>query len=514
MDMIFSQEKIAKTDKDFRAFNENLKNRIISVKDKKYSKNLPGEEKNAAQIIFIRFPRVNDNNAHPCEAVWPLSAGITATILKNKGYRVQIVDLQTKQKITLTQIYSRIASGNVKILFVQYETPSFYSALHFSRRAKNINKDLIIVGFGQHARALAQEIIKEGGADICITTDPEFVVKDLTRAIENGNLEQVSNIVYKDSQGGICVSQGKTAGFNVDGLPYIDLSLFDLGMYKRKKFPKPFFWGKRWGFIRSSLGCPYQCVFCSSLLRHSINKEYKPHSTDYIYNQIKYYKEKFGINVFSFEDDIFTIDDKRTLELCEAISPLKIKWVADGVRADQLSIDVLRAMKDSGCFGLGIGIESGSQRILDILRKNETVSCIRQNALTVKKLGMILVGYVLIGSPTETENDFKETVSLINDIKPHVLYLHHFTPYPDSEAYTIYNDKIDLTRMNHYKNEGENFSHIDSHRLKRLMKDFYKKYYFSPAYLKDYLKIRFKYLAFDFNECILIKEAIKFLISK
>lgn len=512
IDMIFSQEKIAKADKDFRAFNENLRNRIISAKDKKYSENFSENEKNAAEIIFIRFPRINDNNAHPCEAVWPLSAGITATILKNKGYKVKIFDLQAKQKITLTQIYGRIASGNAKILFVQYETPSFSSGLSFSRQAKKINKDLIVVGFGQHARALAQEVIKDGGADICITTDPEFIVKDLMEAIEDGNLEHVSNIVYKDNQECVCVSHGEVADFNINSLPYMDLSLFDFEMYKRKKFPKPFFGGKRWGFIRSSLGCPYQCVFCSSLLRHSINKKYKPHSIEYIYNQIKYYKDKFGITVFSFEDDIFTIDDKRTIELCKAISPLNIRWVADGVRADHLSTDLLKAMKNSGCFGVGIGIESGSQRILDILRKNETVSCIRKNALAVKELGMILVGYVLIGSPTEAENDFKETINMINNIRPHVLYLHYFTPYPDSEAYKIYNDKIDLNRMNHYKNAGKNFSQIDSCRLKRLMKDFYKKYYFSSAYIKDYLKIRFKYLMFDFNEIILIKEAIRFLI--
>ena len=476
---------------------------------------MPQSGSNAARkvkkVIFLILPRLIDKNSHPHEAVWPLSAGVSATILKQQGYSVCIIDLQAEKRLNTEEIAEKICKSGAEVLFLQYETVSFENALLLSKSIRNVRDDLCIVGFGQHAFALPEEIIGRGGADICVTADLEFVVKDLVHAIESGRLDSVRNIVYRDGKKITAIQRGNI-DYNVDTLPYIDLSLLQLGKYTRKKFPKPFFWGKNWGFIRTTMGCPYNCFFCSPLLRHSIIKGYKMHSIGYIIDQIKYYK-KCGINVFSMEDDVFSLDEERTVELCRRLFSLKIKWVVDGTRADKISMRVLKEMKRSGCFGIGIGVESGSDRVLNILQKGENTSQIKEAALGIKKMGFILVGYVIIGSPGETEQDLSATVSLIKEIKPHILYLHYFVPYPGSPAYNKYLG-LDYRSMNHYRFNGINFSRIESISLESFMKMFYKKYYCSLSYIKEYIKIRAKYGLVDFNEWGLAVETLRFILRR
>ena len=126
----------------------------------------------------------------------------------------------------------------------------------------------------------------------------------------------------------------------------------------------------------------------------------------------------------------------------------------------------------------------------------------------------MLVGYVIIGNPTETEKDLDETVNFVEEIRPHVLYIHYFIPYPGSEAYNIYKERIKEKAFSHYNYSGINLSEVETERLRDFMKYFYKRYYFSWSYFKEYFKGRFRYAVFDFNELLLIRETLNFIIKR
>lgn len=464
------------------------------------------------KIVFVRFPKTLRKESHPTEAVWPLSIGISATILKGLGFSVKIVDLQVEETNQYDYALKTAMSLDAGILFIQYETLSLYLASSFCSQMRRVKENIVIIGFGQHASALPKELIENYGADICITTDLELVVRELIHAIESDTLGEFKNIVYKDCRK--VISKGSVVpDFPINSLPFINLSLFQLAKYRRKKFPKPFFWGRNWGFVRTSLGCLYHCMFCSPLLRHSIEKEYRAHSIEYIYRQIKYYKEEFGLKVFSMEDDIFSVDENRTRHLCDALGDLKIKWVVDGARADRLSVDSIKAMRRAGCYGIGLGIESGSQNVLNRLRKQLSREKVKECALAIKKGGMLLAGYVILGAPNETEHDLRETFRLVKEIAPHVLYAHYFIPYPGSPAYALFKEKLLCAHMTHYRYSGLNFSNMDEASLKNCMKMLYKHYYFSFNYLKEYIIGRLKYALFDVHEVLLLKDAITFIMS-
>ncbi len=147
-------------------------------------------------IVFIRFHGNYGKVKHPSEIVWPISAGIAATILKNEGFNVKIIDMQTGMYSDFQSVQECITRIGANIIFFQYETPSFNIALGFSKSIKENNKDLLMIAFGQHASFFPKEIIRERGADICVTTDLEFIVRDLICAINKGCLDNIRNIVY------------------------------------------------------------------------------------------------------------------------------------------------------------------------------------------------------------------------------------------------------------------------------------------------------------------------------
>ena len=463
------------------------------------------------KVVFIRFPKHLQKKSHPTETVWPFSIGIAGTILKRLGFSIKIIDLQVEENQRYDNAMQAILSLDMDMLFVQYETLSLCLASSFCAQLRKVKENIIVIGFGQHASALPRELIESHGADICITTDLEFVIEELVHAIQNDSLVKLKNIAYKDCEK-VIIKESAVPDFHPDSLPFVDPSLFQLTRYRRKKFPKPFFWGKDWGFVRTSLGCPYHCIFCSPLLRHSIEKAYRAHSIGYIYRQIKYYKEEFGLRTFSMEDDIFSIDEDRTLRLCDALRSLRIRWVVDGARADRLSAALLKMMKQAGCYGIGIGIESGSQNILDSLGKQQNREKIKECALTIKKTGMLLVGYVMVGAPRETEHEVEETFRLIREIAPHVLYAHYFIPYPGSQAYELFKEKLFLAHMTHYRYPRVNFSNMDAIVLRNCMKTLYARYYLSFSYLKEYITGRLKYALFDIHEVMLLKDAIVFIM--
>ncbi len=463
------------------------------------------------KILFVRFPRQSEKS-HPYEKILPISLCLAATILKENNYMVTVKDFFLKEE-RLYEFFKYLNQIEIDIVFLQYESPSVSIINDFVRRIKEINDAAVVIAFGSYAYSAPIYILKNSFIDICVTSDIEFVALDLVKAVISNNVKDVPNVVFRDIQGEI-IENYKKEYFDIDTLPYIDLSLIRKGDYFRKKYPYYPGYGKYWGFIRTSYGCPYKCSFCSLLLRNSLSEKYKEHSVQYVLENVRYYKHKHNIRLFSFEDDSFGINKARTIELCSALKKENVKWVVEGIRADCIDEDIIKAMSEAGCYGIGMGVESGSNKILNILNKKETVEDIIKAAMIIKKYKMLLVATVMIGNPDETIDDLNKTKELIKIIKPHILYIHYFTLYPDTEFFGANNMQYAAHDINHYKYNGVNVSCINHQLLKRSMKDFYKEYYFSLAYIKEYVFGRLKYSLFSIKEWRLIFEAFSFLNKK
>ncbi len=151
--------------------------------------------------------------------------------------------------------------------------------------------------------------------------------------------------------------------------------------------------------------------------------------------EIRFWYEK-GIGEFYIQDDNFTINRKRAIELCRLIidSNLKVRYKISS-RVDHLDDELLGYLKRSGCYRINFGVESGSQKVLDYLQKGIKVEQIEETFRLAKKHGISTFAYIMIGTPIETASDYEETESLIRKIKPDHLHCSICTPMPETYLY-------------------------------------------------------------------------------
>ncbi|MGC9049061.1 MAG: B12-binding domain-containing radical SAM protein [Patescibacteria group bacterium] len=180
-------------------------------------------------------------------------------------------------------------------------------------------------------------------------------------------------------------------------------------------------------------GCPYNCIFCHNTWR---GIPFRFHSPERVVSEIRDIKNKYNISHLFFIDDNLFVNKHWLREICRLLihNQINIVWGCNA-RVDNIDSDILRIVKEAGCRQLTFGFESGSQRILDILRKGTTVE---QNRLAIKmckEAGILATGTFMIGNPTETEEDVRLTQQFIkeNDIDNYGVCL--TTPYPGTELW-------------------------------------------------------------------------------
>jgi len=179
--------------------------------------------------------------------------------------------------------------------------------------------------------------------------------------------------------------------------------------------------------IFTSRGCMYRCSFC---YRHMSG--YRKHSVNYIIRHIKFLMDRFGINGFSFMDELFNGDIEWVIELCDQIenNNLKIAYRTSGVRVDKVSERMLRRLYETGCFNLNYGQESGSDKILKEYRKGVSREDNIKTTLLTRKCGIYSTVQLVIGSPGETQETIMETVDFLREVGVRQYSLNYLIPFP------------------------------------------------------------------------------------
>jgi anaerobic magnesium-protoporphyrin IX monomethyl ester cyclase len=182
------------------------------------------------------------------------------------------------------------------------------------------------------------------------------------------------------------------------------------------------------GLIMTSRGCPFSCTFCAT-----DNRQVRYRSIEHILREIKHVQATYKTVHFTLKDDSFTINKKRVAEFCDALmrENLRIGWECN-TRVDLVTEEMLRTMKRAGCNGVKVGIESGSERVLERMNKRITVEQVRAAAKLFRKVGIHWTGYFLIGTPGETIEDIYKTLDFMYEIRPDFAALGVYEPFPET----------------------------------------------------------------------------------
>jgi radical SAM superfamily enzyme YgiQ (UPF0313 family) len=222
-----------------------------------------------------------------------------------------------------------------------------------------------------------------------------------------------------------------------------------------------------------------------------------------------------GVDAFYTIDDVFSLDKERVEEICRRLlqQNLPIGWTIQ-TRGDLIDKPILKLMKQAGCCGVKMGIESGVPRILKLIRKNATREQLLQAARDTQEAGLSLTTYYMVGHPTETREEMEETFRFARLVASDMVQMAFHTPYPGSATYEMYKDHVDdLSELSHYETQHVNLSEVDSATLERLQRYFYLRYYFSPPQFMRYLRRRAVYRLTDPTEWQLGLMSLKYLLG-
>lgn len=324
-------------------------------------------------------------------------------VLRQTGHEVEILD-QDVLGYSSNEVLKWIKKRDPAILGLSPLTVSLESALQIAQLAKEWNEALIIV-FGNVLATLCYKELLENYKfiDYCLRGETENTFPLFTKIVtEGGDPKDVPGLSYrKDNL--IKSNPSPPLNRNLDAIPIPDREkLIDFN-YKMGSH--------KFSILATSRGCPFRCKFCGVHLVSNSRGIWRPRSIENVLKELNFLQSN-GYEEFSFVDDCFTVNPKRTILLCQKMRQEKMDmiWSCEG-RIDQGTKEVLRTIHDANCYSLLLGIESANQRILDYYNKQITPEMSRKVISNVKKAGIENVtGLFVVGSPDETIQEIIHTL--------------------------------------------------------------------------------------------------------
>lgn len=362
----------------------------------------------------------------------PLGAGYIAGYLIKHGFNVKILDNDIEQ---LNREEFSVYIREIRPSYVGFSTftNSICNTLDFAAAVKEVNKDIKVIMGGTHASALPKSLLRYDPVDVVVKGEGEETTLDLLRALENSeNLKNVKGIIYKDGEQ-IIENPDRELIKDIDSLPFPAYELLPMDRYY---LPASRRMGTgRTGSIMTGRGCPYRCTFCS---RSVFGRKVRLRSPENVVEEMKHLVLNYKIKEFLVWDDIFTLDEKRAIEICRLIrkNGLNIIWSCSS-RVDCASDELYYELSMAGCREILFGAESGSQIILDSLQKDTTLSQTEESVKLCKKHNMLAFCTFMLGSPLETKETLIETLRFVKKLNPHYAIFCLLAPLPGSQLFDM-----------------------------------------------------------------------------
>ncbi|MDO8602521.1 MAG: radical SAM protein [Candidatus Omnitrophota bacterium] len=398
-----------------------------------------------------------------------------------------------------------------------------YTVYGISCNIFNLNSGIEIAGIIKDRNPLSKVVIggrctafpsetllkKFSNVDFLIRGEGEEAMLDLCRALkENSQINFIKGVSYRN--GGSIIENPPGDPIDLDKLPFPARHLLP---NKRYRMHPPFGIYPPTTIIETSRGCGYGCIFCS------LPREVRERSVDRVIEDIQDVVEKLGIKEVHFIDPNFTYNQNRIIELCNRIikKNIRIHWSCK-TRVDLVSEELLKVMAKAGCYMISFGLESGSQKILDILNKKIKIQDTENAFKLCKKANIRTLAYTLLGSPGETRDTIEQTLRLVEKVDPDFVLYGELLPDPSSPLVkkAIEEKVMDFDKLiDFYVDNKNNHSLFDKNNIYNVSTEDIGSF-IRYANARFYLRVRYIFkrllLLRNVNEIIIMIKGVIFLL--
>lgn len=411
----------------------------------------------------------------------PLSLMYLAAALEKEYINVKIID-DDMYHAGFSKVASIASKIDPSVIGITATTATIENALGYIRSIKDVLPNTLTVIGGPHPTFLPEETLKnEKSLDAVVIGEGEGTIVEIARKCddtENNELSEIKGIIYKENNR-IRSNPPRAPIKDLDDIPFPARHLLPFKDYADS--------GHAGGMI-TSRGCAFSCNYCSSSL--IMGKKFRTRSPENVVDEVEELYYKYSIRDMAFIDDIFMLNKRRAMAIADEIKNrnLDINFVTSS-RVDTLNRELLKSLKNSGMSTLYCGVESGSQRVLDLMGKGITLKQIEDAIKVIKDLDIAIIASFIIGYPGETEKEMDQTIDFSIKLEPDFAQYSILTPFPGTPIYYELKQKdlIDNENWDEYTAMNSVINYVKLGLSKKLVKrkltKAYLKFYTRPKYI-------------------------------
>jgi len=417
----------------------------------------------------------------------PLGFAYVAAAAERRGHRVMIVDAEAED-LGLSEVLSRVSAFGPELIGFTATSPTFQLTTDFATKVKAAFPKVPTVIGGTHVAIFQKAVLEENPVySFGVIGDGEDALPELLESLSEGSgFEDVKGLLWRGDDT-VVQNEFRPLVRDLDVYPFPARHLLRNELYLRNVPYKGYCVSAS---VVSSRGCPYDCIFCAvKNVPNGTMARFR--SPENVIEELKLIVQGIGIRHVAFNDDCLTFHREKVLGLCGMIRSTGLKFTWEGLsRADRVDRELLREMRRAGLNRLSFGIESGNQRILDVLQKHETLEEIANAIRITHEEGIVTRGSVIIGSPYETSKEVEDTFRFITSIKElDEVVVNIMQPYPGTKMREMALKGIGGTKLietglsdlRRFGNASMEVNDLSASKLVELQREGMKRFYLRPS---------------------------------
>ena len=412
----------------------------------------------------------------------PLNLMYLAAALENASMSVKIIDDDLYQ-VDYKKIANLASKIDPTIVGITATTATIENSLKYIKAIKKVLPNTLTIIGGPHSTFMPVETLKsEDSLDIVVIGEGEETIVEIAEKYKNDkmkNLSEIKGIFYRNNDK-ISTTPSRPLIKNLDNLPFPARHLVPFKSYRTSK--------NQSGGMITSRGCVFSCNYCSSSL--IMGKKFRTRSPENVVDEMEELVYKYGVKDIAFLDDIFMLNKRRAMAIADEIKNrgLDLSFITSS-RVDTVNYELLEHLKNAGMSTLYCGVESGSQRVLDLMGKGITLKQIEDAVKAAKDVDIDVMGSFILGYPGETSKEMDQTINFSIKLDPDYSQFSILTPFPGTPIYYELKNRglLDTEDWNKYTvlDSVLNYEKLGLSKklVERKLAKAYLKFYIRPKYL-------------------------------